>query len=535
MADEAKDPGAISNNGTQPDAAGAPPQPQTIEPEVRILEERVTHTAKKVAPVAPVSSAPVTSPITPVESEIIPQTPRPAPPLPVPSPTPPAATPARPPETRPSTIAEDVGLVRQPPKVPGPKTPPMPSTPPREEKPLSSVDVQKITPPNSGEPALGNDIAKILAAVKLPERRDDAIPNEKKLPAEPKKFDTSIAGSALNDVAAQPALTPPEKEVKAVPPNSPTGITVPPSSAPGTKAEGVTKSSVTAVHTLKDDLQGVVHDQKISVVKAVSLEEDRRAHRSGDSSETPGAHQRSSRLFAIVFASLTLIGLGAGALFGVFFVMNQQKAPPQIDTGSSLLFSEQSVLLSLGTQPPAEIKRALESGRTSSQGALGSITHIVPVTTELDLEGASQNRLATFKEFMAAIGAHPPDEALRALGNNFFLGVHAADKSAPLIIVPVVSHARAFEAMLRWEETLNPDLAPLFTAVPTLTVDANGIPSKRTYEDLIMRNYDVRALKDDSGEIQLYYSFPTQNILIIAESPYSFPEILSRLQASRQL
>ena len=58
---------------------------------------------------------------------------------------------------------------------------------------------------------------------------------------------------------------------------------------------------------------------------------------------------------------------------------------------------------------------------------------------------------------------------------------------------------------------------------------------KGRYEDLVMRNYDVRALKDDAGEIQLYYSFPTQNILIIAESPYSFPEILSRLQASRQL
>ena len=50
-----------------------------------------------------------------------------------------------------------------------------------------------------------------------------------------------------------------------------------------------------------------------------------------------------------------------------------------------------------------------------------------------------------------------------------------------------------------------------------------------------MGNYDVRALKDDAGEVQLYYSFPTQNILIIAGSPYSFPEILSRLQASRQL
>ncbi len=50
-----------------------------------------------------------------------------------------------------------------------------------------------------------------------------------------------------------------------------------------------------------------------------------------------------------------------------------------------------------------------------------------------------------------------------------------------------------------------------------------------------MRNYDVRALKDDAGQIQLYYSFPTRDILIIAESPYSFGEILSRLRADRRL
>ena len=50
-----------------------------------------------------------------------------------------------------------------------------------------------------------------------------------------------------------------------------------------------------------------------------------------------------------------------------------------------------------------------------------------------------------------------------------------------------------------------------------------------------MRNYDVRALKDDDGTIQLYYSFPTRNVLIIAESPFSFTEILSRLRADRRL
>ena len=383
------------------------------------------------------------------------------------------------------------------------------------------------------KPVLNTDIAKILSSVKLPERQDAVLPVKKEAPGTVKKFDTGIVGSVLDEGPAVPSA---EATPSPKPGEAPASTEVAQSTAStGRGAVGRNPSDVTAVHTLKDDLQGVVYNQKISLVKAASLEEDRKARRGDGATRSQGAQQRSSRTFGIVFASLTFLILGSGALFGVLFIMNQQKAAPQIDMGSSILFAEQSILLSLDGHSPSELKRVLEAGRTTSQGALGSIARIIPVISETDADGVPQNRPATFKEFMAALGAHASDELFRALGDDFFLGIHAADKSAPVIAISVISHARAFAAMLSWEAALNDDLAPLFTAVPVLRQDENGLPVRRTYEDLVMRNYDVRALKDDAGEIQLYYSFPTQNVLIIAESPYSFPEILSRLQASRQL
>jgi len=63
----------------------------------------------------------------------------------------------------------------------------------------------------------------------------------------------------------------------------------------------------------------------------------------------------------------------------------------------------------------------------------------------------------------------------------------------------------------------------------------NGYIGEGVGVQTIKRNYDVRALRDDAGNIELYYSFPTQNILVIAESPYSFAEILNRLQAARKI
>lgn len=489
MADEAKDPGANSKPITQPDALGATAQPQA-EPEVQILEEHVTRAAHKPASPSAVPDGPVLPPV----------------PAPVPPPVPARAAPPTPP------VAEQV-------PAPKPVTPPTPAA-------ASTPPIQKIEPAPQppANPGIGNDIEKILSSVKLPERPDVTLPGEKRVQAEPKKFDTSIVGSALSD----------EPTPRATPPDAAAPVAQPPQSGTGRSAIVKNRSDVSAVHTLKDDLQGVVYNQKISLVKAVSLEEDRRA-RKGAAPASPGAQQRSSRTFGIVFASLTLLILGAGALFGVLFIMNRQSAPPSPVTGSSILFAEQSILLSLDGNSPSELKRVLEAGRMTSQGALGSITRIIPVISETNEGGVPQNRPATFKEFMAALGTHASDDLFRALENDFFLGIHAADKSAPLIVVPVVSHPRAFAAMLASEPSLNDDLSPLFTAVPRLKQDANGLPVLRTYEDLVMRNYDVRALKDDAGDIQLYYSFPTQNILIIAGSPYSFPEILSRLQASRQL
>jgi hypothetical protein len=172
--------------------------------------------------------------------------------------------------------------------------------------------------------------------------------------------------------------------------------------------------------------------------------------------------------------------------------------------------------------------------RTSS-GTLGSLLHIVPVVPAVDQNGRQSERAATLSEFFAAIGVEPPENLMRALGDDFFLGIHTVDKNAPIFVIKVNSYDRAFDGMLTWERTLNGDLSPLFTPVPRLLMGADGIQVERPYTDLVMRNYDVRALKDDEGVIQLYYSFPTRDLLVIAESPYTFTEILSRLQAGRRL
>jgi hypothetical protein len=390
---------------------------------------------------------------------------------------------------------------------------------------------------DSPEGKLSTDIAAILQSVKMPERRD--VAPKRQIENKAAMFDTTLGTPSAEQppAVAQEPVVPPPVPIVTMPQQSPVANAVQSTStpAPVSTPKHIEADVVVPVHTLKDDLQHVVQGQRISVVRAVSLEEDRRARQDLAHPEVVPKH--SNRTAVILFASFILLLIGGGALFGVYTYMQrtstavQQSAP----SSSSILFAESSVAFPLDGQTSDNLKQQLLGARQSLQAALGSITEIVPTLTTASSTGTNTPHRATFSEFMHALGANPPDSLLRALSDNFFFGIHTVDINAPVIVVPVTSYDHAFAGMLQWESSMNTDLAPVFSAVPMQTTDQNGLPVSRNFSDAILRNYDIRALKDDSGQIRLYYSFPTQNVLVIAESPYSFAEILSRLQAQQKL
>lgn len=397
-------------------------------------------------------------------------------------------------------------------------TPAVPTGAPQSTPLSAPVPVEPshspATPP-SVEPQsdLGNDIAKILKEVKLPQRREDMAAPSPKPVAQTKDIDALLSGTTQT-----PTVTPPSAPaVNAAPSVAPSEPPVPP------------KDSVQSVHTLKQDLQQVVHDQKISVVRAAALEQEKQRV-----PEMIAERPKSNRVKNFFFAAFMLLFLGAAALGGVYIVMQSRATPLPEQQTNSLIFAEQTVPLSLKDQSPAQIKGLLAGARDALNASLGAITRIAPVTVVSTPEGDS-TQLATLTEFFSAIGAQPPSDLMRALSGDFFIGFHTLDNNAPIIAVPVLSYDRAFAGMLAWEASMNAELAPIFTRVPDLLLGADGIPARRTFTDRVMRNYDVRALIDDSGNVALYYAFPTRNILIIAENPHTFTELLSRLQAQRKL
>jgi hypothetical protein len=482
-ADETIVPQDASNN-SDPTKKPAVPSSQPAlnvpdEPEPVILEERIVQTAQPkaktpVTPPAPVE--PVQSkPEVPYEAKTIPQ-------LVIPTPDP---------DFKPTILSEESELKKYQ----------VPAAPPPIERPKPSAQ----TGISQTSPA--EDIAKILKGVKLPERRDF---------------------KATADVAPVAPTAPKQEEPKAEQPT-------PNSSGSSSNGSDEPASSiVTPLRTLKDDLQSIVREQKISLVRAVSLEEDKKRgqeHLAPEQEEN--RTRRSKRTFGILFAACIFLILGAGALFGVFYVAQQQAATP-VPPQSSILFAEQTVTFSLDNQTAQNLKNELAQARTKQLGSLGSIARVVPTIQSTSTNGTAQEVPATLAQFFSALGMNPPAELMTAIGPQFFFGFHVVDTNAPLFVIPVTSYDHAFAGMLAWEPTMDQDLSPVFTSVSP-TIQVNGLPEQRTFEDEVLRNYDVRELTDDQGNVVLYYSFPTPNILVIAQSPYSFTEILSRLQAEREL
>ncbi len=268
----------------------------------------------------------------------------------------------------------------------------------------------------------------------------------------------------------------------------------------------------------------------MSLVRAAALEEDKRTHR--DHEPEIVATRSGSRSTLVI--AVVLVVLGIAGIFAVNIIMNERAASDTTLTSSpGLMFSEQTAPLSTENQSASSLRRSIAEARNAGL-TLGAILRIVPLVTE-SFDRRSQTRELSAPEFFRNFGVAIPESLSRALGQEFFLGIHTVDENAPLIILSVTSYERAFAGMLEWEPTMNADLTPMFSGVPSLRRGSDGSLGNRQFEDVVIRNYDVRALKDDAGVIQLYYTFPTRDLLIIAESPFSFGEIISRLRAERRI
>lgn len=294
---------------------------------------------------------------------------------------------------------------------------------------------------------------------------------------------------------------------------------------------------IAPVHTLRDDMKSIVQGQNMSIMRATALEEAKRHARTKKEQEMEKLERKQRHPFSrLLLISIILFVLG-GLSIGGFFLYRAyaERGLAAVPDVPSLIFAENTVPLPLDQMSPAILKSSLANARTNLSNAPGSIVRIIPTVSTTTVSGKLENRPATAKEFLVALGTELPLSLRGALDDDFFLGLQAGDGNTPVLIFTVNSYERAFSGMLDWESRMSEMLSPPFDRIPTTVEAQDGSLTNNPFKDVVIKNYDARVLTDPSNTNALMYSFPNRNLFIITSNPYTLTEILSRLQAARRL
>lgn len=123
----------------------------------------------------------------------------------------------------------------------------------------------------------------------------------------------------------------------------------------------------------------------------------------------------------------------------------------------------------------------------------------------------------------------PEGQLIRAFEDNYLAGVIGTNSGTyPFIIIKTREFQNVFSGMIVWERTMFREVNDIF--YQTLPVD-DFIPKPPDFKDIVISNKDTRAILDENGDVQFYYSFANNNHLLIA----SKIEVLSEIQKKLNL
>jgi len=288
------------------------------------------------------------------------------------------------------------------------------------------------------------------------------------------------------------------------------------------KSPAVEKSSIRRLRTYNSDVAETIQNQKTSVVQMVLAEGQRKQMAAEEASP------KNPRNIILITLSI-LLGISALGVVGFVawqYVQKQDEARRAVLSAvvPGIIFSEVNTPIDVTDMTGEEAARAI---RTMVSGATARLDFIeqIYLTKKVSTDTGVADQTLTTGEFFTLVASDIPDSLARSLSPEFFFGVHIFNGNEPFMILKTNYFESAFAGMLKWEQTLPKQLLPLFdiSVAPELLAAPH-------FEDIVLRNRDVRALRDENGNFVLFYLFPDKNTVVIATSDATIKEVIDRLQ-----
>ncbi len=302
-----------------------------------------------------------------------------------------------------------------------------------------------------------------------------------------------------------------------------TPVTETAATQPSTETAVPQTTSLPKVRTLKTDADASIQSGETTVVSAIAAAS--RVQKM-EQPEISGTYSTSNNKKVWLIAGALIVIVLGGIIFGYLHyqsVKEEERARQKIENIQAIIPNDGSRELSINNKTPRDIAFALGRERVEIAGKLGSIINIYFTAGE----GEEKKYIST-SDFLTQTDTTAPSLLLRALNPNFSAGVHIFDGNQMFLVFKVTSYENAFAGMLEWEESIEDRLLPLLRPAVDLSYP-QGVIDQRLFQDSIIRNRDVRVLKNETGRTLLLYGFTDQKTLVIATGADTLNEVITRL------
>lgn len=279
------------------------------------------------------------------------------------------------------------------------------------------------------------------------------------------------------------------------------------------------------IRTYKGDVTDSIKSGRQSFAGMVMAEGARR-ERAGVSIPTKETVPQRKKILFIVGGILFV--LFTAIIITFLFLGGEAEAPEILPTVPAWnpIFTEIDKNVALNQFTENELRSKLGETKRNTTIPIGAVLRVV-LTKSVESGGGRQEIPITVSELFSALPNDIPSQLLRTLNDSFFFGFHSFRTIAPALIVQNRFYDGSFLGMLEWERFMLNDIAPIFLIAPT--------SQQKLFEDMVIKNIDIRALKDGRGEIILLYSFVDRETIIITTSTETFGEIVNRLRTPRSI
>jgi len=292
------------------------------------------------------------------------------------------------------------------------------------------------------------------------------------------------------------------------------------------------------LRTFQGDLADAIQDKNASLL-SITLAERKRHDERKTQEPKPKITPRTKKNFLSLAVSIFLVIIGIGAISTILYFKKTSPEPIITAPEEPAIISYKAKKTYLaGDFDKNKFAEIISSIRSSWQAGSGDIFFI-----ELLKSDEPEPVYLDTQIFFNSLKTRAPSSLIRAMGDEFMLGLsRTRDNSDTFILIEIDSFEHAFPGMLEWEKTIYNDIGILFskkvlpitsnlqegsTGTTTLVNFENEIEDK--FEDLTIKNKDIRILKNTRGETVLLYSFLTPKLVLITESQMTLENMLNKV------